>query len=424
MDTKIYTPQKIQSNISINKNNDVFDRSYSLLKNANNTTQQAPPKTTTIDLDCYAKDEDVSVKAENFDTSKISNDGYTVQGFTYTNDKMLVSAYKKNYLSIIYVYNKNGELEGKIYTDTVAHVGGLTFDYKNKILFMSDKNGKTVAYDYVKLMEKKEKDNNYEISLVDTSKIKIKQKIDDSKLEVNNDVRIDNNIAVNDLTKVGKNSTMYSFADKIYVATYDTDSKGQLVEFNTEYKREENTLFYDDTSKIDFIKNVQGVAVTAYKGKKYLLATQSVGTAPSQVLLYDITDGIEKRKYIGKENLASGAEGIDVGTDGGKVTIVNEKFDSITQFDFETLYKDCNSDDSIIESGEKFVADIYQEGNNAAANISDTVKDVSGKIGDTIKDTKDKVTDVTSSLKSGIEDIAKEKIDVVSDAIDDVIDFF
>ena len=263
-----------------------------------------------------------------------------------------------------------------------------------------------------------------QISLVDTSKIKIKQKIDDSKLEVNNDVRIDNNIAVNDLTKVGKNSTMYSFADKIYVATYDTDSKGQLVEFNTEYKREENTLFYDDTSKIDFIKNVQGVAVTAYKGKKYLLATQSVGTAPSQVLLYDITDGIEKRKYIGKENLASGAEGIDVGTDGGKVTIVNEKFDSITQFDFETLYKDCNSDDSIIESGEKFVADIYQEGNNAAANISDTVKDVSGKIGDTIKDTKDKVTDVTSSLKSGIEDIAKEKIDVVSDAIDDVIDFF
>ncbi len=424
MDTKIYTPQKIQSNISINKNNDVFDRSYSLLKNTNNTTQQAPPETTTIDLDCYAEDEDVSVKAENFDTSKISNDGYTVQGFTYTNDKMLVSAYKKNYLSIIYVYNKNGELEGKIYTDTVAHVGGLTFDYKNKILFMSDKNGKTVAYDYVKLMEKKEKDNNYEISLVDTSKIKIKQKIDDSKLEVNNDVRIDNNIAVNDLTKVGKNSTMYSFADKIYVATYDTDSKGQLVEFNTEYKREENTLFYDDTSKIDFIKNVQGVAVTAYKGKKYLLATQSVGTAPSQVLLYDITDGIEKRKYIGKENLASGAEGIDVGTDGGKVTIVNEKFDSITQFDFETLYKDCNSDDSIIESGEKFVADIYQEGNNAAANISDTVKDVSGKIGDTIKDTKDKVTDVTSSLKSGIEDIAKEKIDVVSDTIDDVIDFF
>ena len=420
---KVSLTESINKNITGNVNKVIRDTGTNINRGDANLSNS----TMTFDLDKFVNtpnssnyeeediSDDTSVEARKFDTTEISKDGYTVQGFTYTNDKMLVSAYKKDYLSIIYVYDKNGKLEGKIYTDTVAHVGGLAYDYKNGILFMSDKNGKTVAYDYRKLMQKATKDNEYIISLVDHTKINIKKKVNKAELKVNNEIRIDNNIAVNNLTKVGKNSTMYSFNNKIYVATYDTDSKGQLVEFNTEYHSQENTLLYDDTIKIDFLKNIQGIALTEYDGKQFLLATQSVGVAPSQILLYDVTNGINNRKYIGKKNIESGAEGIDIGTGGGVITVVNERHDSITQLDFIDLYKECKSEDSIPESVEKVATDIFQETNNLAANIGDGLSDAAETVMDTANDVKNIVVDGASAIGEKVSDTAKNLIDDVTD---------
>lgn len=431
---KVSLTESINKNTIGSTNKVIQDVNVNINQDNNSLSKSA----TTLDLDSFidnssnserlGTDDNISVDARKFDTSEISKDGYTVQGFTYTNDKMLVSAYKKDYLSIIYVYDKTGKLEGKIYTDTIAHVGGLTYDYNNGILFMSDKNGKTVAYDYQKLMQKQTKDSNYIISLVDKTKINIKKKIDTSELKANNDVRIDNNIAVNNLTKVGKNSTMYSFNDKIYVATYDTDSKGQLVEFNTEYRSQENTLLYDDVTKINFLKNIQGIAFTEYGGKKFLLATQSVGIAPSQILLYDVTNGLDNRKYIGKKNIESGAEGIDIGTDGGVVTVVNERHDSITQMDFDDLYKECKHQDSISESAKKIAVDVLQDGNNLAANVADSVSNATSpiadkvsSIGNDISNIGKTVADATGNVKDTVVNKVESVGSDVSNAADDLI---
>ena len=88
-----------------------------------------------------------------FSYKNIYDDNYIVQGFTISKDFCLISAYSKfKSNSRVYIYEKNGIFKNYVELDNNSHVGGITFDYLNNILYITGSLGRIYAYDYYELI--------------------------------------------------------------------------------------------------------------------------------------------------------------------------------------------------------------------------------------------------------------------------------
>lgn len=74
---------------------------------------------------------------------------YVLQGLCKVDDKYLLSAYdyKHTDKSILYILDENLERYSIKELDTYSHVGGITYDPKNEIIWITDSEGVIVAYD-------------------------------------------------------------------------------------------------------------------------------------------------------------------------------------------------------------------------------------------------------------------------------------
>ena len=239
---------------------------------------------------------------------EIKKEGFTPQSITTVGNNYLVSAYKKGENSKIYIYDKvTKKLTGEIILNNRAHVGGISYDEKNNILYVAGSKGTVNIYDYNKIKKNLTKSKVVDLNAdMEASSIRIDNNITINKKEANNKSSIQ--------TKVGKSATLYQKDGKLYVATFDGIHKGEVVEYETKVAQNTSgakTFQSHITNKYEIEPRTQGIAEVNYNNKDYLVTTQSIGFTSSQITLYEKNGNSiqEVGKYSG---LQKGLEGITV----------------------------------------------------------------------------------------------------------------
>ncbi len=239
---------------------------------------------------------------ENIDYKNIKRDRYTVQSITSIEDNILISAYKKNNFSRLYIYNrKTAKYEGKIILDIKSHVGGISYDKNNGILYVTASNGEVKTYDY-KVIEKLDiLPYDYTIDFSDTVKF-----LAEMNLEIKNEINVKN------INKKAKTSTIYFYDNKIYVGTFNPVNHGFLYCYKVKYDEQNKSIRIEEKPhEYQIGARVQGIAITEFNHKKYLVCTQSIGFTKSVFLLYTIESNqlnFEGRYYLDEPGL----EGITI----------------------------------------------------------------------------------------------------------------
>ena len=229
------------------------------------------------------------------DYSDIRNDGYKVQGYTRTNKDIVLSAYKHGHNSRLYIYDiKSSKLKDVIQLSHKAHVGGVTYDSKNDILFVTGTGGALYAY----------KNKTYK--------------------EIDTDIKIDG-ITPNNM------ATLYYINGILYTSTFGIRS--HLIKIEYEYKKD--FVKEKETKKIANLGlAVQGLAIY----KNYLVTSQSYGkNNKSRLITYDMDNNM---KVLNKRNVIhSGLEGIYSDEEGNLTGVFEFGKQSIQNFGKIELFK-------------------------------------------------------------------------------------
>lgn len=234
--------------------------------------------------------------------SKIISDKFKVQGFTVTEKYYLISAYsifKDGTKSRIYFYDKiNSSYLGYIILNNSSHVGGVTYDYFNKLLFVTGSKGKINVYDYEFIINSFVENNYFlDLNCIDKNLYLIKSNIDISDI-------LQGNVSA---------ATIYYYVNNLYVAT--CSDFGSLVRVKLVYSKEKKSL----NSKLEVISNklpacVQGLIVFDYNKDLYFVVSQSYGVLQSTLKLFLIGDNIQ---FVGQKRFRTiGIEGIDMNSCG------------------------------------------------------------------------------------------------------------
>lgn len=291
------------------------------------------------------------------DYSNIEDDGYKPQGFAKKGDLIFISAYQKDELSRVYIYNsETGEYEGKITLNNKAHVGGMGFDEKNNILYITNSKGRVNAYNYSEIEKYfslyKEKFPDKECNLI-IANPKESETSDSSLIPTS--VILDGTLSVKDNTEKGAASTLYYHDGRVYIGTFDGVNKGQMISYKVSYDSEENQIVIDEnaTIKYDIPKNTQGIAVTEHNGKQYLVTTQSIGIANSSITVFEIKDDGSTKEIGIKYYDDKGLEGIDIDENGNILgvfengrnnTLVTNMDDLLDSLGIHNMIYDATSD--------------------------------------------------------------------------------
>lgn len=235
-----------------------------------------------------------------FSYINIYDDNYIVQGFTISKDFCLISAYSKfKSNSRVYIYEKNGIFKNYVELDNNSHVGGITFDYLNNILYITGSLGRIYAYDYYELI-------SGNISKYDCS-INIRDFIDNASA-----------------------ATVYFYDNKLYVCTFD--NIGKMVIYDLEV--EKNKIVITNGEIIDNLPSaIQGVCVYKNKDEIYYLFSQSYGKIKSVIKLYD-----SNFRFISQKKLKCiGLEGIDIDYSGNVFGVFENGIDKIGKIHISTI---------------------------------------------------------------------------------------
>ena len=230
------------------------------------------------------------VESNNLDYSKIMDDEYIQQGYTIVGGKypsILISAYKNGFNSRIYIFEKEtGKYKGFITLPNKNHVGGITYDPVNDILFITGSNGSISTYDYSVLMKTLE-----------------------NASEITNDVHIDltkkvnSNIAIieNDLNVLQQASTLTFYNDSLY--SIDFGYEGVMIK--TDYNVVDNMIVQTRNKKFKLDKSrcVQGMSFYEKDNDIYLVLSSSLGIIDSKLTLYKLVD--DEFKYISELTIHS-----------------------------------------------------------------------------------------------------------------------
>ena len=263
-----------------------------------------------------------NLDAIKFDYSNIPeyDANFKPQGVTRVGDYVYVSAHGwGNSNSKLYVFNSDGGYEGYIKLDHNSHVGGITYDEENDILYVTGKDGDILAYDnrVITAAIDASRGNNGDDDnpcLIDLTNIEDR--------ELNNDIAVSCHISIKDL---GEAATTYYYDGVLYAATFNGIGEGKMRAFKTEvkYVNGQKLVDYVELYTTSMPTLAQGMAVTDYEGKRYLLVSQSMGPiADSRIQVY-LFDENGNKELLGFHYCQPGIEGISVDEE-GNVIGVNE----------------------------------------------------------------------------------------------------
>lgn len=316
---KIYTEYKVkkQTNINDNENTNYISNELNFLNN---------------------------IESFGLDYSNIKNDEFTPQGYVIiggTYPSILISAYSKDDNSRIYIYDKqSGSSLGYISLNNTNHVGGITYDSSNDILFVTAYNGKIETYDYSVLMQALNNgreiiDGDVVINLVNKS----------DKTQNNDYAIIDNDL------NVLQTAATICYYDK---ALYSIDYGQQCVLVKTKYDIVDGKIVSTDNKVIipEDAKCVQGMAFYRSNKKTYLVLSTSSGVLQSEISVYEVDDTYNW-KCISKKIIESSKqiEGISVDMYGNISTIYEGKItNSKIVGNVEVMLRENTYEESLINN--------------------------------------------------------------------------
>ena len=113
-------------------------------------------------VDEYVFSEDIDSNKYSFNTyyPEIKKDGFTTQGLTIYNGFKFLSAYGSGN-SRLYIYDDNNNYIGFIRLNQSSHVGGVTFDETNKIMYVTNGGGNYSTYNMFEIKRIIENEANY-----------------------------------------------------------------------------------------------------------------------------------------------------------------------------------------------------------------------------------------------------------------------
>lgn len=211
-----------------------------------------------------------------FNYKNIYDDNYVIQGFTISRDYSLVSAYNKFHAkSRVYLYEKNGRFNKYVELDNSNHVGGISYDYINDLVYITGSKGNIDVYSYPEL-------------------------ICGNIVKVKSDINISN--VLGDVLSA---ATVYFYNNKLYVCTFE--GIGKMFIFDLGFSK--NKVSVVASKMIDNLPPaIQGVSVFKYDDKIYYLFSQSYSKLNSVIKLFD-----DKFDFLGQYKLKDiGVEGIDI----------------------------------------------------------------------------------------------------------------
>lgn len=212
--------------------------------------------------------DDYTFVSENVNFVPYNN--YIPQGITVMNDYILVTNYDyyKDKNSIICVYDMDGNLVNKCVLGNKAHVGGITYDIDNDLVWVTSYCGMIDAYNSSDFLTESNitplyKDilvgddlENYRYPWLDTASF----------------------ITYND--------------GYLYVGNFSLNDKGMVKKYTINIKDDEVILKYVDSFNIP--DKVQGIAFYKKDNKDYILFSRSYGTdSPSVLQIFQYLEDVK-----------------------------------------------------------------------------------------------------------------------------------
>ena len=348
-------------------------------------------KTETVDLTPIEKK--VSINYDGINTLLRRK----VQGYTETKDKIYITAHENKQKSKIYVYDKKtGDYEGYITLNNSDHAGGISYDDVNDIIYVTASGGRITTIDnsvITRAIETSKIIPNHGEELLNLNETIIDK--DGKEVPKYNDAFIVNDA---NMGLDGKNAaSVYYYDGYVYMVTFtNVSEKGTLkitkptITYDKDGKKEINC---EDISTTKLGNNIQGLAVTEYNGKKYLLTTHSMGPHTSGKITTYIINDDGSLKYQGIHYAKPGIQGIDI-DENGNVVYISE----FNEIDIPLISK-YNKNETVITTMDELT-------HNYDESIFNSIKsDIGLKLGDIIYDTIDAIGGEANCLGSGIKDI-------------------
>ncbi len=211
-----------------------------------------------------------------FSYKNIYDDNYVVQGFTISRDYAIISDYNKfRAKSRIYLYEKSGVFSKYIELDNSSHVGGISYDYINDLVYVTGSHGVINVYSYPEL--------------IGGCLVRVDSELDISKV----------------LDEKCSAATLYFYDNKLYVGTFE--GYGKMVIFDISFKKNKVIILNSSVVR-ELPPAVQGIAVFRKNNNLYYLFSQSYSKLKSIIKMYD-----ENFNFIAQYILKEiGLEGMDV----------------------------------------------------------------------------------------------------------------
>lgn len=243
-----------------------------------------------------------------FNYNNIYDDGYVVQGFSISRDYCMISAYNRmRAKSRVYLYEKNGMFKKYVELNNSAHVGGISYDYINDIIYITGERGKVNAYDYTEFISGNIKE--YQCR-VDISKV------------------LDGMVSA---------ATVYFYNNSLYICTFS--NIGRMVKYDVEVNKKKMTVDVKDFTIIkDLPACIQGVCVFESEGEIFYLFSQSFGRLKSIIKIFD-----SDFNFFGQRILDYiGLEGIDLDYTGNIIGVFENGISTLKKLPLYELVRGIN----------------------------------------------------------------------------------
>lgn len=207
---------------------------------------------------------------------KINLESYLVpQGLCYVEPYTFISCYTTNdEKSRVCMFNKNGELLKEIILNNKSHVGGIGYDSKNNLIWLSSSKGKVNSYRYTEF---------------------IKGDISSEKSYSVCDSSLGGSFLLEDGNMVCSYLTVYS--NRLYVGSFNKNTNGLIKVFDIINDNYNISLKY----VCEFIvpNKIQGITFYERDNTLYMFLSQSyTRVKDSKVLVYKYSDDIDNYEII------------------------------------------------------------------------------------------------------------------------------
>lgn len=286
-------------------------------------TQSEKASVTSVSLDAGIEEvnlegttsekKELEQQIDSINYSEIKEAGYKAQGVTVIDGEVVITAHKgtKDYSRIYFYDLETGEYNGMIILNNMAHVGGMSYDQVNHILYVTGEERKVNAYEYDeitaarKYFKNKKNTNVLDFNVVDmlsNDSYKISDFVLDSEIQISS----------------GSAASTYFYDGALYISNFKGTKNGALEKYRITYNKRTRKVSAVLEQNYEVPALTQGIAVTDYKGERYLITTQSIGIALSTVTMYRLKE--DSLEFVGVKPISQiGLEGIDVDENGNVI---------------------------------------------------------------------------------------------------------